>query len=95
MLGNFITKFGLPPLAEIDAIQLYVLAGMVLVLVVMAIWLIVTRKAKQENEQNLLKQANEEAELIRQKANLEAENIVKDSKIKAKEELIRLRDQFE
>ena len=95
MLGNFITKFGLPPLAEIDAIQLYVLAGMVLVLVVMAIWLIVTRKAKQENDQNLLKQANEEAELIRQKANLEAENIVKDSKIKAKEELIRLRDQFE
>ncbi len=94
-MGNFITMLGVPPLAAVEASQLYVLAGMVLVLVIMAIWLIVTRKAKQDNEKALLKQANEEAELIRQKASLEAENIIKDSKIKAKEELIRLRDQFE
>ena len=95
MLSNLIALFGLPPVAEMDAISVNVLGGMVLVLVIMAIWLIITRKAKQENDKNLLKQANEEAELIRQKARLEAENIVKDSKIKAKEELIRLRDQFE
>ncbi len=95
MLGNLISLFGLPPLAELDATEGYILAGMVLVLVIMTIGLIVTRKAKQDNDKTLLKQANEEAELIRQKATLEAENIVKDSKIKAKEELIRMRDQFE
>ena len=95
MLGDFISLIGLPPLAELNATESYILVGIVLVLVTMAIWLIVTRKVQQENDKNLLKQANEEAELIRQKAKLEAENIVKDSKIKAKEELIRLRDQFE
>ena len=94
-MGNFITMLGVPPLAAVEASQVYVLAGMVLVLVIMAIWLIVTRKAKQDNEKTLLKQAHEEAELITHNAKLEAENIVKDSKIKAKEELIRLRDQFE
>ena len=94
MLGNLISVFGLPPLAELDATG-YVLAGMVVVLVVVQIVMLLSRKAKQENDKTLLNQANEEAELIRQKATLEAENIVKDSKIKAKEELIRMRDQFE
>jgi ribonuclease Y len=42
-----------------------------------------------------LAQAREEGELIRQKANLEAENIVKEARIKAKEELIASRDDFE
>ncbi|MBO4345044.1 MAG: ribonuclease Y, partial [Victivallales bacterium] len=86
-----ISSLGLPPLAELDAMEGYILVGMVVVLVIMAIGLIVTRKAKQEEDKTILKKANEEAELIRRQAKLEAE----DSMIKAKEELIRMRDQFE
>jgi ribonuclease Y len=46
-------------------------------------------------EDDILRQTGEEAELLKQKASLEAENIVKEARLKAKEELIASRDEFE
>ncbi len=90
-MSGFITIL---PLASLDALSIS-LIGIIVLLVVAFLVMFATKKARQDTDKALLAKANEEAELIRQKANLEAENIVKESKIRAKEELIRTRDQFE
>lgn len=83
------------PLA--DAMLLSVIGMGVVIALLLAgiIGLLVNKKTKQDADKKLIAQAHDEADLIRQKASLEAENIVKESKIKAKEELIATRDQFE
>ena len=82
------------PLASLDTMSI-TLMGAVIFLLILVIVMFANKKTRQEADKALLAKANEEAELIKQKANLEAENIVKESKIRAKEELIKTRDQFE
>jgi ribonuclease Y len=52
-------------------------------------------KNRAQLENDILNQTREEAELLKQKASLEAENIIKEARLKAKEELIASRDDFE
>ncbi|HOG49595.1 MAG TPA: ribonuclease Y [Lentisphaeria bacterium] len=55
----------------------------------------IQNKNRTRIEDDILRQTGEEAELLKQKASLEAENIVKEARLKAKEELIASRDEFE
>lgn len=85
----------LPPVAEIQTVVYVVLGVLVVLLLGSVILLLVGRKSKQDAEEKMLSQARDEADLIRKKAGLDADTIVKEAKIKAKEELIATRDQFE
>lgn len=85
----------LPPVAEIQTVVYVVLGILVVLLLGSVILLLVGRKSKQDAEEKMLSQARDEADLIRKKAGLDADTIVKEAKIKAKEELIATRDQFE
>ncbi len=92
-MSGFIT---LLPLALTSSNVLPItLLGIIVILLILVCVMIANKKTRQEADKALLAKANEEADLIKQKANLEAENIVKEAKIKAKEELIKTRDQFE
>ncbi len=80
------------------ASQTIVIGVSVLVNVLLLVWLLVRRKEEVENRETgeeLMKKTRDEAELIKQKADLEAENIIKEARIKAKEEVISSRDEFE
>lgn len=78
-----------------EVVLVVVVAIVVVVVVGLLALLLKQRRGGAEGGDSLLAQAREEAELIRQKANLEAENVVKEARIKAKEELIASRDEFE
>jgi ribonuclease Y len=83
------------PFAQLGAGEIILTLVLVVMASILLALLLKQRRNGSENNDRLLNQAQEEAALIRQKADLEAENIVKEARIKAKEELIASRDDFE
>ena len=71
------------------------LIGFGIVFVILIILLFVVRSASKKESFRITKAAEEKADDLRQKARLESENIIKEAKLKAREELERNRVTFE
>ncbi len=89
----------LPPLAmtggTVLTLSLAVLTVILAILCAVLFAKHIQNKNRARLEDDILNQTREEAELLKQKASLEAESIIKEARLKAKEELIASRDEFE
>ncbi len=74
---------------------LQVLPWLVVVAFSVLLGFIIAKWSRRDADKKILEGAHEEEKLIKEKAALEAETIIKEAKVKAKEELISMRDQFE
>ena len=84
-----------PALAALELTSAPVIVGACIVVVVFVAVLIMARRASKTESELIVKSANEKADDIRQQAKLEAENLIKEAKLKTKEEFERNRVEFE
>ena len=93
-MSNIIAAYH-PSLAVLELTSTPVLIGLGIALLLFIVLLFIVRKASRKESIQLTKAAEEKADDLRQKARLESENIIKEAKLKAREELERNRVTFE